>query len=547
MTHPTPFARLAAGALAISASATLAQFDPDGGQWGKDDPTDVRVMTWNVEDGIASERTKTEGFIQWNALTVIVAAMRPDVLVVQEAGDNGGFVDNVANLTQTFELFIHGGEDPFLGGEVTSYVQKYAPDYDLPHIFVANKTDGFNRNVILSRFPFADLNGDTKAAISDIPFVVSDEWAPGGNGGIRGFQFVEIDLPDETYAGDLVVGGAHLKAGGDPSDHAERVTAARNVSYVVRFLLNGDGTQVPDPNDKIFDTPEVTNVLPPATPVILAGDWNEDELANGATKGPAAWLVDADVGDAAGGDDGTDRDGTDSTLAPAVEFFTGDPDTLGSSTLDYIGYQDSIATLRHTWIFDSGKVPGGSLPPELDGFPAVPGAASNVASDHLPVLADFALPLGDAIEPPGPFALLSPAPGEGDVPTEPTLSWELSDEAETYEVVVLGDGGVVFQQNGLTETSVELPEGTLEVCEQYNWGVVAFNDAGDTASTPAVASFSTVSAADVNQDGALNILDFVAFQALFAAQDPFADFNDDGAFNILDFIAFQAAFSAGGC
>jgi hypothetical protein len=51
--------------------------------------------------------------------------------------------------------------------------------------------------------------------------------------------------------------------------------------------------------------------------------------------------------------------------------------------------------------------------------------------------------------------------------------------------------------------------------------------------------------ADFNGDGALNILDFVAFQSAFQAQDPDADVNNDGAFNILDFVAFQQIFITG--
>jgi len=51
--------------------------------------------------------------------------------------------------------------------------------------------------------------------------------------------------------------------------------------------------------------------------------------------------------------------------------------------------------------------------------------------------------------------------------------------------------------------------------------------------------------ADFNQDGAQNVLDFVAFQAAFDAQDPASDVNQDGVHNVLDFIAFQAEFDAG--
>jgi uncharacterized membrane protein len=53
-------------------------------------------------------------------------------------------------------------------------------------------------------------------------------------------------------------------------------------------------------------------------------------------------------------------------------------------------------------------------------------------------------------------------------------------------------------------------------------------------------------AADFNGDGALNILDFVAFQNAFTAQDPAADCDGNGAFNILDFVCFQGLFQ-GGC
>jgi hypothetical protein len=51
--------------------------------------------------------------------------------------------------------------------------------------------------------------------------------------------------------------------------------------------------------------------------------------------------------------------------------------------------------------------------------------------------------------------------------------------------------------------------------------------------------------ADFNADGNLDILDFVAFQSLFLAQDPAADCNADGALNILDFVCFQQLFQAG--
>jgi hypothetical protein len=50
---------------------------------------------------------------------------------------------------------------------------------------------------------------------------------------------------------------------------------------------------------------------------------------------------------------------------------------------------------------------------------------------------------------------------------------------------------------------------------------------------------------DVNGDGALNVLDFVAFQQLWQGQDAAADFDGNGAFNVLDFVCFQQIFLAG--
>lgn len=51
--------------------------------------------------------------------------------------------------------------------------------------------------------------------------------------------------------------------------------------------------------------------------------------------------------------------------------------------------------------------------------------------------------------------------------------------------------------------------------------------------------------ADFNDDGALDILDFVALQIAFVAGDPSADINGDGELNVLDFVAYQALFVAG--
>ena len=378
----------------LLATYTSGQFAPELGRWGKRSPANVRVMTWNVQDNIRSGESKLEGNTEWHAIVTIVASLRPDVLLLQETADNGS-VDTVGNMNTVIDLFFHGGTDPFLGGTVDSYVQKYAPGYDLPHVFVSNQHDGFNRNVILSRFPFADLNGDGIPMYSDLFFMQADAYAPGtiGNPLIRGLQMAEIDLPDSIYLGDLVVMNCHLRAGGTSSNLAERLAASKNIAYMIDYWYTGAGTGIPDPGNVIFESPAATRVLDPLTPVILGGDLNEDESSNGR-RGPAEWIAGAEFGDPVM--DGPDKDRGDSTFDMAVnQCNPADDATQGNnSTLDYIVWQDSVAIRDLEFVFHAGWISSGcanGFPPELLNFP-FPQNASVRASDHRPVIVDFSLP-----------------------------------------------------------------------------------------------------------------------------------------------------------
>ncbi len=385
--------------LALACGTAVAQFDPQNNQWGKDDPADLRVMTFNVKDHLCSSNTKTDIFGSWNAMVRVIAAMEPDVIVFQEAGDNtgngtGSGVDSPAILENVARLMFIGGTDPYRGNvTITSFVQAFRPGYDLPHVFVSTETDGFNRNVIVSRFPFADLDGDATATRSDIVLVDPDEWAPGGDGGIRGFMTAEIDLPDATYAGDLVIANAHLKAGGSSSDRAQRLVASQNASYYFYYQYFGAGGPIPDPNNKIRRGGG-NIVLDDNTPIIIAGDLNEDESTNGR-RGPADYLA---RGGGFGGSNGTDADQSDGVIADAREPFTNSDNTLGGSTLDYQIVSDSRATIRNAFIFDSfDAANAGNLPAELAGFPRNESSVSSLASDHLPVIVDYILEPAGAI------------------------------------------------------------------------------------------------------------------------------------------------------
>ncbi len=417
-------------AASAGAAAPTAAWNPPTGDWLKSDAADLRVMTWNIQDGVCSTAVKTNAFNSWNALVRIVAAMKPDVIIMQECGDNsgngtGGGVDSAATMAAVFGLFVNGGADPYVGGTVGSYIKLFDPALDYPHIFVSTTDDGFNRNVIISRYPFADLNNDVglQTKYSNIVITSADAYAPGGNGGIRGYQFAEIDLPDAVYTGDLVLGNGHLKANeGGCDDESQRETAARNIAYWIDYFYNGAGGTDPDPNNKIpFDTASTT-ILDAGTPVIWGGDFNQrwDVVSCAQIKSIAPWMTQAQN---AAGADGTDRDRTDSEWDTASHPLTGDTTTQSSSKLDFICWQDSIATARRQFIFrtDSGWPSGTPFPPPVNTFPPVPQSTSGVASDHRCVLVDFIVPL---------------------VPPPPTCPTDFNDDGvtDTADLGILIDG-----------------------------------------------------------------------------------------------------------
>jgi endonuclease/exonuclease/phosphatase family metal-dependent hydrolase len=356
------------GVCAVACAAPVWAFDPANGDWGKSDPAHIRVMSYNIEDGIGvgvSTTPATAGSIgsQYAYIGLICQALAPDVICLQEVEP----VNPPASAAAT-EAVVQAWADAYFGAGVMQ-------------VYVSTATDGFNRNVTVSRYPFADLNGDGVANNADI--FVFPGGGPGGTppppgtptgGHIRGWAQSEIDLPDAVYLGDLFVGNAHLKSGFGGSDASQRLVAAQNTAFWINAALNQ--------NVAPFSPPDPLDAL---TPVVLCGDLNEDSL----TFGPVPWLA----GWTSAVGDGTDRDGSEMEVADAADFFTGSDTTQSSgSRLDYILAQDSIATVETAFVFNSlSAAQNGALPAELaavlNGF-----NASTFASDHLPVIVDLSLP-----------------------------------------------------------------------------------------------------------------------------------------------------------
>ena len=380
----------------------------------------LRVVTWNPNGG---PRTGADVVLEAIGDEVVEGIARPlDILLLQEASDDGG-VDSFSQVQTVMDLLRYGGPDPFVGGTVTSYILAFTstPGYDLPFVYILGDSadDNFNKNIILSRYPIADINGDGIAA-GDTIGVQNDLWAPGGNGGVRGFPWAEIDLPDDVYAGDVVVGNSHLKAFSGCSDYTQRLTATRNISYFIEHYWNGDQGPTTDPRNRIT-FPSSGNVLDANTPVIWGGDWNNNPFFSGpggctSALNPVEYMIEG----GGGSGDGTDRDGSNSFRDFATVPGTSDSSTQSGSKLDYLAWQDSIAIAVEQFIFRTNTP--FPYPPAVANGPR-PNQSSSNASDHRPVIVDFVLPLQAAS---GPPILSSFTPDPASVAFNQTIDFTLN-------------------------------------------------------------------------------------------------------------------------
>ncbi|GAB4522424.1 MAG: hypothetical protein Tsb0013_25110 [Phycisphaerales bacterium] len=126
------------------------------------------------------------------------------------------------------------------------------------------------------------------------------------------------------------------------------------------------------------------------------------------------------VGSAGGSGDGPDRDGSDAMRDFATVPGNGSSATQSSSKLDYIAWQDSIATAVEQFIFNT-TTPY-PYPPAVASGPR-PSQTSGRASDHRPVIVDFVLPQQISA---GPPVLSSFAASPTDVSYTQTIDFTLN-------------------------------------------------------------------------------------------------------------------------
>jgi hypothetical protein len=130
-----------------------------------------------------------------------------------------------------------------------------------------------------------------------------------------------------------------------------------------------------------------------------------------------------------------------------------------------------------------------------------------------------------------------------------SLSIEGGDSSEMAIYFVGTDGNIFVAGVGAGETvkfdeRIDLKPGKYQLINEHLAEGLPIEEAifGEAIVTIGIAIECS---ADVNGDGMLNILDFVAFQELFVNQDPDADCDGNGIFDILDFICYQIFFQEG--
>jgi len=348
--------------------------DIQNGDYSRNDPAFVRVMTFNVQQHLGdpaepqSPWTASQVGSPLVAINVIIEALDPDVILLQEVGD----IDAGTSYSTALSALL-------------SWRNANLPGF---HVWLS-PDGGSIHNGIISRWPFVDLNGDGLATNIDIPSLspgTGGDWPPGGDGGIRGWTQAEIDLPDANYAGDLYVGCSHFRAGG--GFDVQRTRAAKNIAAYILYGLNLG-------SDPLAIFPPGT--LPPSaldgtTPIIWGGDFNSTD---GTT--PIQILQWHNPADA---DDGTDRDGGDSWRSDDATAFDGTTWTWSSaSRLDWMYVQDSLAQVDSAFVFDTSRMPRDlatlqitqGAPPNMVGL-FENSRISPIASDHRPVVVDVVMP-----------------------------------------------------------------------------------------------------------------------------------------------------------
>ncbi|NOX57895.1 MAG: endonuclease/exonuclease/phosphatase family protein, partial [Planctomycetes bacterium] len=318
-------------ALAILLCTTTASgFDPASGDYLRDNPLHIRLLSYNTQRNFISTPANDDAFNR------ILVAIDPDVIVFQEIQLNVAASTIITRLNSVLPLPSGSWE-------------------------VQMGLSGGIRNVLASRYPLADALADT------IP-----------SSATRGVTIARIDLPDAIYVDDIYILGVHLKAFSGASEDALR---QQSVDAIANWL--GDARGVPRASGENIS-------LATDTPMIVMGDFN----LVGPSAQPGLTLTNGDIQNEGvyGTDVKGDWDNTDMTELMPTDPFTGDTDTWPSSAtnpssrLDRFVYSDSSSLVVNSFILNTLNMTGVAL--SGTGLLASDTTPSSTA-DHTPIVMDL--------------------------------------------------------------------------------------------------------------------------------------------------------------
>ncbi len=189
-----------------------------------------------------------------------------------------------------------------------------------------------------------------------------------------------VDLPDDTFEVDLSVVCAHPPC---CDKEIERQAELDGIAAWTRDTMTPGDSPIREGAQAAFDLPE-------GTPVVIAGDMN---LVGGASQ--VQTLLSGRIADEYrfGMSFAPDWDGTALTDAwprtaggVTVATWRDERSSFAPGKLDYIIYSDSVLRLEHAFILATEE-----LAPEVLARYGLHLDDTLVASDHLPVVADFTL------------------------------------------------------------------------------------------------------------------------------------------------------------
>lgn len=312
-------------------AGSCAAYDPASGDFSKASSGHVRAATWNVNRRFVSEPAADESFRR------LISAMNPDIICFEEIAAGVTFDAIRARLDSILPI-----------AEGTSWSV---------HLGIS---DGFERNALAARLPESMRITDTSPTSE-----------------LRGVTGALIDLPASQYGCRVYVMGVHLKCCSGTTETQRR---QRHCDALAKWF--GD-----------LRTPGGDADLPADTPVVVAGDFN---FVDPDPQQPEVTLRTGDIQDneTFGRDARGDWDNTDIWDAAPCDPFTSRSQTWPSGTanpasrLDRMYFTDSVTSTPVCFVLNTK-----TMSPAQLAAANLQSADSETASDHLPVVSDFIVPV----------------------------------------------------------------------------------------------------------------------------------------------------------